>query len=561
MRTTRPRRRYRAKRRNRQSRLNLLTTGVFASGQKYSFWLCLLCVPVSACGTDASTSVPAAEPVLEILAPVPRVPGPSQQLFVKRFIANIRVQPNRASESLGYLRAGVVVMSKSDATSGNDGCRQGWFELESGGFVCQGSDVLAFEGRRPPERPPAQPDFRAPLPYEYGRTRRDNIAMYRRPPTDEEAAQYEGYRIPGAENVAETTAEGSAEIAALENAPAPTPMPVAAEPTPVATAEAASEGSEEESAITLDSLRGESGSVLARRMAQGFIVSLDRDMRSGPRRYWRTLSNGFVPYAALGTIHGSEFHGFALSDPADSADSAESDVDGGVRGLSLPLGFIMSSKVFGYVRSADGRVRRGRAPGYHFAFPIASTHASAGTSYVVAGNDQLFREGDARILRAATAIPRGIGENDHWIDVDLASQTLIAYEGLRPVYATLVSSGRVRDPADPLLDHRTPTGTFRIRSKHVTHTMDGDHAVDGPYSIEDVPYVMYFNLAYALHSAFWHDGFGRPRSHGCINLAPADARWIFHWATPGLPERWHAVYAAETGPSTFVYIHGETPEG
>ena len=69
---------------------------------------------------------------------------------------------------------------------------------------------------------------------------------------------------------------------------------------------------------------------------------------------------------------------------------------------------------------------------------------------------------------------------------------------MTPVYATLVSSGRIRDPEDPLQTHDTPTGLWRIRSKYVTHTMDGDHATDGPYSIEDVPYVMYFELAFAL---------------------------------------------------------------
>ena len=69
--------------------------------------------------------------------------------------------------------------------------------------------------------------------------------------------------------------------------------------------------------------------------------------------------------------------------------------------------------------------------------------------------------------------------------------------------------------------------------------MDGDHAIDGPYSIEDVPYVMYFQLAFALHSAFWHNGFGRPRSHGCINLAPLDAKWLFEFAEPKLPRLWH----------------------
>jgi lipoprotein-anchoring transpeptidase ErfK/SrfK len=91
--------------------------------------------------------------------------------------------------------------------------------------------------------------------------------------------------------------------------------------------------------------------------------------------------------------------------------------------------------------------------------------------------------------------------------------------------------------------------------------MDGDHAIDGPYSIDDVPYVMYFQLAYAFHSAFWHDRFGRPKSHGCVNMSPRDARWFFGWATPRLPVGWHGAYPLEGQPQTWVHTHGETPKG
>jgi hypothetical protein len=70
---------------------------------------------------------------------------------------------------------------------------------------------------------------------------------------------------------------------------------------------------------------------------------------------------------------------------------------------------------------------------------------------------------------------------------------------------------------------------------------------------------MYFELAFALHSAFWHNAFGRPRSHGCINLAPADAKWLFGFAEPQLPKPWHGVYPREGLPGTRLYIRGATP--
>jgi len=85
--------------------------------------------------------------------------------------------------------------------------------------------------------------------------------------------------------------------------------------------------------------------------------------------------------------------------------------------------------------------------------------------------------------------------------------------------------------------------------------MDGDVATDGPYSIEDVPWVMYFQGSYALHGAFWHNLFGSPRSHGCVNLSPLDARQLFFWVDPTLPKGWHGVFQTTGHPGTRVVIH------
>ena len=89
--------------------------------------------------------------------------------------------------------------------------------------------------------------------------------------------------------------------------------------------------------------------------------------------------------------------------------------------------------------------------------------------------------------------------------------------------------------------------------------MDGDVASDGPYSIEDVPWVMYFPGSYALHGAFWHNLFGTTRSHGCVNMSPIDAREIFFWTEPHLPKGWHGVFQSEANKGTRVVIH-EPPQ-
>lgn len=120
--------------------------------------------------------------------------------------------------------------------------------------------------------------------------------------------------------------------------------------------------------------------------------------------------------------------------------------------------------------------------------------------------------------------PLGVGINDKWIDVDLSEQTLTAYEGNTVVYNTLVSSG--------LSEFPTVTGQFRIWLRFKAQTMDG-RRLGYDYYLENVPYVMYFFEDYALHGTFWHNNFGTPMSHGCVNLKTSDAEWIYNWSSLG----------------------------
>jgi hypothetical protein len=129
------------------------------------------------------------------------------------------------------------------------------------------------------------------------------------------------------------------------------------------------------------------------------------------------------------------------------------------------------------------------------------------------------------------APPEGIAPGERWVDVDLAAQTLVAYEGARPVYAALVSTGIGR-PGSRLA---TPPGVHRIREKRWSADMDNiEHTgVRDRYSVEDVPYVQWFTPRAALHGAFWHRRFGHRNSHGCINLTPLDAQWLYAFTREG----------------------------
>ncbi|MDP3274870.1 MAG: L,D-transpeptidase [Deltaproteobacteria bacterium] len=148
-------------------------------------------------------------------------------------------------------------------------------------------------------------------------------------------------------------------------------------------------------------------------------------------------------------------------------------------------------------------------------------------------------------------IPRDLRVGERWVDVDVASQTMVAYEGERPVYVTLTSTGR--------RGFDTARGEFRAWVKLATTDMSNadDPTLDTAtrlYSVERVPWVIFFHNDQALHGVYWHDRFGVQRSHGCINLAPRDARWLFEWAPPELPAGWTAVFPTEEQPGLRVRV-------
>ncbi|HBE18211.1 MAG TPA: hypothetical protein DEG17_22015 [Cyanobacteria bacterium UBA11149] len=107
-----------------------------------------------------------------------------------------------------------------------------------------------------------------------------------------------------------------------------------------------------------------------------------------------------------------------------------------------------------------------------------------------------------------------------WIEVDLSSQRLVAWNGKQRVKTFIVSSGKRRTP--------TRTGTYRIRSKVSSTRMRGRG-----YNVPNVPSVMYYSGGYAIHGAYWHKSFGTPVSHGCVNLPVSQARWLYNWAPMG----------------------------
>ncbi len=150
--------------------------------------------------------------------------------------------------------------------------------------------------------------------------------------------------------------------------------------------------------------------------------------------------------------------------------------------------------------------------------------------------------------------PEGVNPDEKWIEINTYEQTLAAYEGDRMVFATLMSSGRTST--------WTPNGLTRIWGKYPTTPMrNQDVGPENPawYYLEDVEWTQYFNGAYALHAAYWHNSFAFTRSHGCVNLAISDAKWLFEWTTPHTPVDAHVVYSSDADPGTWVWVHMTAP--
>lgn len=134
---------------------------------------------------------------------------------------------------------------------------------------------------------------------------------------------------------------------------------------------------------------------------------------------------------------------------------------------------------------------------------------------------------------------------DRWIRVDLSEQIAVAYEGTKPIRAFVISSGLPRTP--------TVVGEFHIKTKVKSQTMTGGSGASY-YNLPNVKWVQYFYQEYAFHGTYWHNDFGKPKSHGCINMTNADAKWLFDWAGPKWDGKTVWFNSSKQNPGTLVIV-------
>lgn len=292
--------------------------------------------------------------------------------------------------------------------------------------------------------------------------------------------------------------------------------------------------------IKLSDLTEGSDRVMVKRMARGFYLAFDRSFVMNNRTWYKTTEGLLAPADRVTMVKPNPFHGEEISEERAGNNVA----------------FVLSKTASKYQLDDSRKSVKpsGMLKRYDRAFLTGET-ATVGTRVFRETLDGYWvRDNDVTITEPGPP-PLSLKPGEKWVDVNLSRQTVVAFEGTRPVYATITSTGR--KGADKAHDHRTPTGSWRVREKHIAAIMDGDGAAAGdlPYSIEDVPYVLYYHESYALHAAFWHDNFGRQQSHGCTNLAPLDAKRIFFWSEPQLPPGWHGMFSTPENPGTLIVVH------
>ena len=263
-----------------------------------------------------------------------------------------------------------------------------------------------------------------------------------------------------------------------------------------------------------------------RQLARGDTIALaDVTEQFEGNGYYVTVDAKVVPMAGTKLVEKySEWQGIALTD------------------VKLPFGWVTPQKAALFDAPKGKKVgdveRRAR-------LEILEEASVGNARWLRVGDAQWIKSGDMNEVRQTTR-PAGTGVHAQWFDVDLGEQVVVAYSNDTPVYATITSSGR-----EP---NHTPLGNYPVWGKATAITMKSQEYDDVPYYVNKVPWVMFFQAHNALHGAYWHDRFGVKKSHGCVNLAPKDARAIFDWLEPALPAGWTSVRYYDLTQAPVVHV-------
>ena len=506
----------------------------------------------AACGSK--TRAPA-DPKLVATAPLggaaseparPEVKANGPKLAALTLQATIYERPERSAKPLGYMRLGEA-LARSEKSVPGDKCPEGWYAVAPKGYVCAGDDATLDLGHKIIRALAVKPDLTKPMPYTYGFVRA-NSALYHQVPNLKDQDKYE----LGVRNHLKSYEKSHAKWNHLEKAganhvpldergvaktPPKEEMPVPPQPDDDNLFGNLEDGETpwwlrgRRQIPNISTFKAPEYAIFAgrayRHAGLAVVGSFKADEKAGGRKFTVLLDGRMIGEDKIKPHYASQFHGIAL--------------DGS---LKFPFAMVRRDDATFFESAEIAKWKKGEPAAFRDIVPLTgNTKAFATTKYYETRDGRWLRYDQISVF-AEPELPKHFDyKSAKWLDVSIWQQTLVAYEGEKPVYATLVSTG-VDGMGDPETTKSTIRGEFRIDYKHVTATMDADDP-ENRFELRDVPWVQYFERGYALHAAYWHDDFGRPRSHGCVNISPIDARKIFFWTEPQLPEHWHGVRATE----------------
>lgn len=465
---------------------------------------------------------------------VPDLPPDGPKLVVLRDRTPVMDGPSFGAKILGELRLGAAVVRSATPVSHAE-CNGGWYAVRPRGFVCAGALATLDVGAS--SWLPKGADLARPLPYRYGRARVDGVALYAKVPgaEDQATAEPDLTKYLSRLDLEKEVYGPSANDVPLDPRGTPTGPPLLSptsdgvDPSHRRTGASFFGFPAEHRAPVFPAFvreaSGPSGDTAPRlRRGGGVAITTTGSIEVGGRvrRFGLTPDGAIVPVDRLKPALGSTWHGIDLEK------------------TGLPVAFVHKSGVHtwalkkGDANKNDDELER-RAP-----VPLTGKFRTIeGVRFEEAEEGYWLRAQDLTVVVRRHKFPDFAKGTQKWLDVSLANQTITAYEGKKPVYATLISSGR-DVLGDPQQAAATPRGTFRVTAKHVTAAVD-PREVQQAFDVPDAPWVLALDGELAITGTYWSE-VGEATGFHNVTLSPIDARRLWTWADPQLPEGWHAAY-------------------
>ncbi len=459
-------------------------------------------------------------------------PAPSARPSIASIGPHIWIykQPDATGLALGRIRFGAAVPLRSTEPVKNKSCERGWYEVEPRGWVCLRTNETTLDAHDPyfEALAASAPAKDAVWYYRYAYS--SGAPMYSRVPTPAEQEKEDlAFGPRGAHHQLEAWARGHEELLLDTPIAAGAPVP----------------------AIFAGGKRAVGGGLRDvrrlrwRTIPNGSIVAYTAAFAAEGRTWLLTPDLMLVPADRVRDMRRSTFHGVALG--AD---------------VTLPLAWNRAKEPRPRYRREGGKlVAAEPALGAKTWVPVSEEAlVENGARYLpVRGEPDTFvAEDDVTVSRARPEVPHGVSAGEKWIEVKILPGTLTAYEGDRPVYATLISPGKGGVPVPGQSQTKyatTAVGTFPIEWKDHVDTMSSEPREPLVMWFTDVPHIQYLRAPLAMHVALWHEDFGNPKSAECVNVSPEDGRFLFGWTDPPLPEGWGGVRPGDgNGKSTPVVI-------